>query len=67
MRCAIQFNDQPAFWTIKIDNVRAYATLSAKFFAEELAVLEISPQDGLGGGGVTTQVASIGFLASSVE
>jgi hypothetical protein len=49
MRSAIEFNDQATFRTIEIDNVRTYATLSAKFVAQELSALKICPQKGFRG------------------
>jgi len=49
MRRAIEFDHQAAFRTVKIDNVWTNATLSAKFFAEELSALKINPQNGFGG------------------
>ena len=43
MRSPIEFDHQPGFRTIKVDNVRTNATLSTKLFAEEFSVLEVGP------------------------
>jgi hypothetical protein len=48
MSLSVQFDSESAFRTKEIDNVAIYAELSAKLFAEELALLQAFPKDSLG-------------------
>jgi len=48
MRRAIQFHGQPAFRTVKVDNVSTYAELSSKLLAQKFSILEACPEDGFG-------------------
>jgi len=41
--CAVQFNGNSEFRTIKVDNVRTYAVLSPEFLSIELPPLEVFP------------------------
>src|SRR5215471_7583738 len=63
MRRPIEFDNQPGFWAVKIDNVRTYATLPAELLAEKLTVFEKSPEDSLSCCGVFTEVSTtfLGF------
>jgi hypothetical protein len=49
MRRAIQLDYQPAFRTIKIDNVATYTELPSTFLAQKLSTLQACPKDGFGG------------------
>jgi hypothetical protein len=49
MSLSVQLDSEPAFRTIKVDNVSIYAELSAKLFPEELALLKALPEDSFGG------------------
>src|SRR5438094_321986 len=67
MWCPIELNHQPTFRTIKVDNVRTYATLSTKFLTQDFAVLKIWPKHCFSGSsGLSESFA--GFVCfSSIE
>ena len=44
MRLTVQFDNQPAFRAVKVDNVRTYAMLPSKLFTLELSALQMFPQ-----------------------
>jgi hypothetical protein len=46
MAGTVKFDNQPAFPTIKVDNVRTYALLPAKLLTPELTILKILPEYG---------------------
>jgi hypothetical protein len=41
---AVKFDNDATFRTIKVDNIRTYAVLPAKFFSVELALSEAGPE-----------------------
>jgi hypothetical protein len=49
MPLSIQFDSEPAFRTMKIDNISIYAELPTKPFAEELPFLKALPENSFRG------------------
>ena len=48
VRVTIQFDGEPIFRTIKVDNVRTYSVLPPKFLPIEPGILEVCPEQSLG-------------------
>ena len=67
MSLSIQFDSEPAFRTIKVDNVAIYAELSPKFLAKQLAALKRFPEDGFGGSQRFAKLVSTGGSFGCIE
>jgi hypothetical protein len=61
VRRAIQFDSNVAVRAEKVDDKATYAVLSSELFSEELASLEVLPQDGLSSSRLVSQFFTTGF------
>jgi hypothetical protein len=66
VRRAIQFDGNVAVRAEKVDDKATYAVLSSELFSEELASLEVLPQDGLSSSRLVSQFFTTGFEVREV-